>query len=116
MTFDYEDAGLDEGIWSLCAALESIPDIEIVSSLKGVSARSLGSYSIMIAAWSLEALNVLRHIVGDDGTRCCVCLNPYTPGEESEMDDPFVYFDLISGPDPTASELAEKIRAYLSHA
>lgn len=104
----------DEPVWNLCEALVEIPGVDIVWSDRGMTDQPDDCYWIGIAVWSLDALNVLRHVVGHDGTRLCLCLSPHNEGDGSEIDDPLSYFDLIGGPSPTANEVAATIRDVLA--
>lgn len=115
MTFDYTDAGLDQPIWNLCAALAKIPDVDIIWSQKGVSQRAKGSYSISLAIWDIEALNFLGTVIGHDETKVCISLSSWDidDGSGREMDDPLTMMTLLGGPSPAADELATTILEHL---
>lgn len=110
MNYDYGSARFDEAIWDLCEALSSIADVDIVGSDKGFSDQAEGCFSICLAAWSLDAINFLSTVIGGDGTRLCLCVSPWEDGTGHKIDDPYTLLDLIGGPSPTASEVAQSIR------
>jgi hypothetical protein len=109
VAYDWGPAEFDECVWDLCAALDRIPGIDIVASERGITDQAVDSFSVHLAAWSLDSINFLGTLIGNDGTRLCLAVHPWEHGWGHEIDDPYTLLNLIGGPSPSAREVAEAI-------